>query len=235
MTYNDLLEEIQKEPKFDKALLESPLFESECVNSPDSYGIRISSKNNISSTFQISYCLEYFESEVIQGRCQKGNVTFVAGELNHKSYGKLKDYYFDLIMGKGLQTIPHIHCFAGPNLSCPDDYRIDKDPLTDSNYFIALLLKNQYQDKIRLYRAKHRRKFHFIVHEFNNKLCLIEDPHPEFHERSATVVFNNPALCNMLRRIAKSCYDSSILLQNEDDIRACLMHECDIRQARFIC
>jgi hypothetical protein len=231
-SYREVLKEIQNESHFDATLYESPLFSKECSESSDSWAMRIPIGSKISSTFQISYCLDYYESEVMEGKCKKGDVTFVAGELNHKSYGKLKEYYFDLIMGKGLKTIPHINCFAGPDLSCPDDYNIDKDSLADSNYFITLFLKNQYQDKIRLYRVKRRSRFHFIVHQFNDKLCLIEDPHPEFHERAATMVFNNPALCNTLRSIADSFYNSSssTLLQNEDDIRGSLMHECDIRK-----
>jgi len=231
-SYKEILKKIQNEPHFDETILGSPLFSKECMESPDSWAMRIPIGSKISSTFQISYCLDYYESEASEGKCKKGDVTFVAGELNHKSYGKLKEYYFDLIMGKGLKTIPHIHCFAGPDFSCPDDYDIDKDPLSDSNYFIALFLKNKYQDKIRLYRMNKRSKFHFIVHEFNDKLCLIEDPHPEFRERAATMVFNNPALCNALRSIADSCHNSSssTLLQNEDAIRESLMHECDIRK-----
>jgi hypothetical protein len=230
LPYSELIDTIKNEPMTDHSVLESPLFDEDCISSPDSYGIRIPLKSNISSTFQISYCLEYFESEVLEGRCKEGNVTFVAGELNHKSYGELKNYYFDLILGKGLKTIKHIDCFAGPHLSCPDEYKIDHDSLEKSNFFIHLFLSNQYQDKIRLYKVKQRKRYHFIVHEFNDKLCLIEDPHPEFCERSASVVFNNPVLCQKLRDIAKTCYADSARLVDEKDIRACLMPESEIRK-----
>lgn len=40
---------------------------------------------------------------------------------------------------------------------------------------------------------------HFVVHEKIDDICLIEDYHKEFDEKSSTIVFNNTLLCNFLR------------------------------------
>jgi hypothetical protein len=75
-----------------------------------------------------------------------------------------------------------------------------------------------------------------MIEMYGNKLLNLfpslfdEYPHPEFCERSASVVFNNPVLCQKLRGIAKTCYDDSIRLVDEKDIRACLMPESEIRK-----
>jgi len=230
-SYDELISNIKKEVKpisESEKNLGNPIFDSECLNSECSYGIRIQHNSRITSSFLISYCLEFYENEVFENNCDEGDVSIIAGELNHVPYGKLNDYYFDLIIGKGLTSIKHINCFAGPHLSCPNDFDIKEGSVLDSNYFIKLFLDNKYQDKIRLYKVEERKDFHFIVHEHNNKLCLVEDPHLEFNERATTVVFNNPALCNKLRDMAQSYYSDSVPLLTEEDIRACLMTEDEI-------
>lgn len=231
LPYKNLIEEIQQEllsnNEFNKNK-DNPIFNNICLDSKESCGIRISHDSRISTTFLISYLLEYFEREAFEGKSRKGKVYIIAGELNHIAYKKLEDYYFDLIIGKGLSSIDCIECYAGPNISCPDFFDKNKDSIIDSNFFINLYLTYKQRDKIRLFQLKKRKDFHFIIHEFNNSLCLVEDQHDEFSERATTVVFNNPHLCNLLREMVESYNRESKPLITEEDIRKALKTESEI-------
>jgi len=186
----------------------------------DSKGIRINAngKNEISSAFLITLLLSYFDKKTMDST-QKGDVFIVAGEVNFESYSRLKDYYLDLIGGSALNNINKIIFIGGPNISYSDDFELTEESLTDANYILKLSFI--YPEKINLYLKtdllKGREKYHFIVHEKSDDICLIEDYHKEFNEKSSTIIFNNPLLCNFLRDKVKKVINSSeaILITNE--------------------
>lgn len=135
---------------------------------------------------------------------EENSVNLMLKDINPKIHDKLKDYYFDLIVPRGLNHIDRINIIAGPiikrNKSNQIIEKIENENFKDLNFLIYLA--NENPQKISFFLRNQNTQaypFNFISHNNNYGACIIYDNNSE--ESAGTLVFNNPPLVKKLNNI----------------------------------
>lgn len=130
----------------------------------------------------------------------KSIVCLVTKNANPQIFEGLRNFYFDLIIPRGLSSIDNIRIITGPELKCKENAKaketIEKEDFRDLNYLIHLAYKNP--EKISLYLKNLGTEpypFYFFVHNNSLSPCMVED------SQGISVVHENEKLVENLCNI----------------------------------
>lgn len=125
-------------------------------------------------------------------------------DIDPNKYDGLKDYYFDLIVPKGLSTM-RIVIIAGPEIKHNQGTEIAKN-ITNENFRdlnCLVHLANNNPEKISFYLRNTNTKpypHEFIVNNSDPSICIVSDANSD----ARTIVFDNPPLTRQLINIFNS-------------------------------
>lgn len=127
-----------------------------------------------------------------------------AGEFNYELYNTLFNRGLpEVLKNNNIKLV----AIGGPFISVPDDEG-------GGNKIIEMAKDGILE----LYLRKDNKRTigHGFVAEKSNSLCLLEDPHEEFDERSLTVFRNSLYFCNVLRRKVNALMSEAVSFKVAD-------------------